>query len=226
MTRVFMIVLCATSRVAVVSRPRLFGQQPRPHGKLFPPQDLGLLEAPIATSGSGRIKSWTRSPSPTPRWWPTSAPAAAGSPSTSRTASDRRAWSTRRTCRRKCSWRSRGACSARASPTSSRSRPRQRPAASRRPPSTRCLLVDVYHEIDDRVTMLKNIAKSLKPQGRIGVVDFRLDGTGPGPAPDERVSPDVVVKDAKNAGPPADSPGTVSSVSVLSDFRESDAEDL
>jgi ubiquinone/menaquinone biosynthesis C-methylase UbiE len=62
------------------------------------------------------------------------------------------------------------------------------------------LLVGVYREIDDRVTMLKNIAKSLKPQGRIGVVDFRLEGTGPGPEPDERVSPDIVVRDAKNAG--------------------------
>ena len=62
------------------------------------------------------------------------------------------------------------------------------------------LLVDAYHEVEDRVTMLKNLARALKPQGRIGVVDFKLDGTGPGPAPDERVSPDVVVKDAAKAG--------------------------
>jgi ubiquinone/menaquinone biosynthesis C-methylase UbiE len=62
------------------------------------------------------------------------------------------------------------------------------------------LIVDAYHEIDDRVTMLRNIARALKPQGRIGVVDFRLDGTGPGPDADERVSPDVVVKDAEGAG--------------------------
>jgi ubiquinone/menaquinone biosynthesis C-methylase UbiE len=62
------------------------------------------------------------------------------------------------------------------------------------------LVVDAYHEIEDRVTMLANIARALKPQGRIGVVDFKLDGTGPGPAPEERVSPDVVVKDAERAG--------------------------
>ena len=62
------------------------------------------------------------------------------------------------------------------------------------------LVVDAYHEIEDRVTMLTNLARALKPQGRIGVVDFKLEGTGPGPAPDERVSPDVVVKDAKEAG--------------------------
>jgi len=62
------------------------------------------------------------------------------------------------------------------------------------------LMVDAYHEVEDRVTMLANLAKSLKPQGRLGIVDFRLDGTGPGPEPDERVSPDVVVNDAKKAG--------------------------
>jgi ubiquinone/menaquinone biosynthesis C-methylase UbiE len=62
------------------------------------------------------------------------------------------------------------------------------------------LVVDAYHEVEDRVTMLTNLARALKPQGRIGVVDFRLGGTGPGPAPDERVSPDVVVKDAAKAG--------------------------
>lgn len=62
------------------------------------------------------------------------------------------------------------------------------------------LMVDAYHEVEDRVTMLSNLAKALKPQGRLGIVDFRLDGTGPGPAPEERVSPDVVVKDAQQAG--------------------------
>ena len=62
------------------------------------------------------------------------------------------------------------------------------------------LVVDAYHEIENRVAVLRNLSRALKPQGRIGVVDFRLDGTGPGPSPDERVSPDVVVKDAAEAG--------------------------
>src|SRR5918993_2322785 len=64
------------------------------------------------------------------------------------------------------------------------------------------LLVDSFHEVDasDRATMLANLGKALKPQGRLGIIDFRLDGTGPGPAPEERVSPDVVVNDAKKAG--------------------------
>jgi ubiquinone/menaquinone biosynthesis C-methylase UbiE len=62
------------------------------------------------------------------------------------------------------------------------------------------LVVDAYHEIEDRVTMLANLATALKPSGRIGIIDFRLDGTGPGPAPEERVGPDVVVADAQKAG--------------------------
>lgn len=62
------------------------------------------------------------------------------------------------------------------------------------------LLVNAYHEIADRVTLLQNIAKALRPGGRIGVIDFKLEGTGPGPDPDERVSPETVVNDAQKAG--------------------------
>ncbi|HYB97362.1 MAG TPA: class I SAM-dependent methyltransferase [Vicinamibacterales bacterium] len=62
------------------------------------------------------------------------------------------------------------------------------------------LMVDAYHEVQDRVAMLSNIAKALKPQGRLGIVDFKLEGTGPGPDIEERVSPDVVVRDAQQAG--------------------------
>jgi predicted methyltransferase len=62
------------------------------------------------------------------------------------------------------------------------------------------LIVDAYYEIVDRVTMLANLAGALKPQGRIGIVDFKLEGGGPGPSRDERVSPDVVIQDAKKAG--------------------------
>jgi len=62
------------------------------------------------------------------------------------------------------------------------------------------LMVDAYHEVEDRVSMLSNLAKALKPSGRLGIVDFRLDGTGPGPESEERVSPDVVVNDATKAG--------------------------
>jgi ubiquinone/menaquinone biosynthesis C-methylase UbiE len=63
------------------------------------------------------------------------------------------------------------------------------------------LMVGVYNEIDDRVTMLKNLGAALKPQGRLGVIEFRLNGAGgPGPALDERVDPHLIVQDAGNAG--------------------------
>ena len=62
------------------------------------------------------------------------------------------------------------------------------------------LIVDAYHEIEDRVPLLRNLAKALRPGGRIGVVDFKLEGSGPGPAMQERISPETVVNDAKSAG--------------------------
>lgn len=68
------------------------------------------------------------------------------------------------------------------------------------------LIVDSYHEMDDSanptqvVTLLKNIARSLKPQGRLGIVDFKPGGGGPGPAPDQRVDPKSVIEAANAAG--------------------------
>ena len=68
------------------------------------------------------------------------------------------------------------------------------------------LIVDSYHEMDEPanptqvVTLLKNIASSLKPQGRLGIVDFKPGGGGPGPAPDQRVDPQSVIKAARAAG--------------------------
>jgi ubiquinone/menaquinone biosynthesis C-methylase UbiE len=62
------------------------------------------------------------------------------------------------------------------------------------------LIVDTYHEIEYPVALLRNIATSLKPQGRVGVVDFKKDGLGPGPALEDRVDPDVIVRDAEAAG--------------------------
>jgi SAM-dependent methyltransferase len=68
------------------------------------------------------------------------------------------------------------------------------------------LIVDSYHEMDDTanptqvVTLLRNIARSLKPQGRLGIVDFKPGGGGPGPAPEQRVDPQSVIKAANAAG--------------------------
>ncbi len=62
------------------------------------------------------------------------------------------------------------------------------------------LIVGVFHEIDDPVTLFRNIGTSLQPRGRIGVVDFNPGGGGPGPAPDQRVDPNAVITAAAAAG--------------------------
>ena len=52
------------------------------------------------------------------------------------------------------------------------------------------LLVDAYPQFSatDRVPVLRHIADALAPDGRFGVVDFKLDGAGgPGPPLAERL---------------------------------------
>jgi predicted methyltransferase len=64
------------------------------------------------------------------------------------------------------------------------------------------LVVDVYPEVDDRVSFLRNLAAALKPNGRIGVVNYKPGRGGPGPAPTEgvRVEGAAVEADARAAG--------------------------
>jgi len=68
------------------------------------------------------------------------------------------------------------------------------------------VIVDSFHEMDEStdplqvVRLLKNVARSLKPQGRLGVVDFLPGDGGPGPAADQRVDPQAVIRAATAAG--------------------------
>lgn len=68
------------------------------------------------------------------------------------------------------------------------------------------LIVNSYNEMNDPsrpdviVTLLRNLAAALKPQGRIGVVDFTQGNGGPGPDANERVPPDAVISTAAAAG--------------------------
>jgi SAM-dependent methyltransferase len=62
------------------------------------------------------------------------------------------------------------------------------------------LIVDAYHEMDDPVMVLRNVARSLKLQGRLGIAGFNPGGGGPGPAPDERVDPQSMITAAEAAG--------------------------
>jgi predicted methyltransferase len=63
------------------------------------------------------------------------------------------------------------------------------------------LVVDTYPEVDvpDRVAFLRNLSGALKPAGRLGIVNYKPGRGGPGP--DEgRVDNSVVEADARAAG--------------------------
>jgi predicted methyltransferase len=62
------------------------------------------------------------------------------------------------------------------------------------------LIVGAYREIHDPVALLTRLAKLLKPQGRLGIVDFNPGAGGPGPAQDQRVDPEAVIRAAGAAG--------------------------
>jgi ubiquinone/menaquinone biosynthesis C-methylase UbiE len=62
------------------------------------------------------------------------------------------------------------------------------------------LIVEAYHEMDQPVILLRNIARYLKKGGRIGIVEFTREGGGPGPAMEDRVDPERVIRDAEAAG--------------------------
>jgi FkbM family methyltransferase len=61
------------------------------------------------------------------------------------------------------------------------------------------LMVDTYHHIDDRRRYFAKLKESLKPGGRVAIIDFTLD-SDIGPAPRARVSPDRVKSELAAAG--------------------------
>ena len=62
------------------------------------------------------------------------------------------------------------------------------------------LIVDAYHEMEQPVVLLRNLARSLKPTGRVGIVNYTKEGGGPGPPLEDRVDADRVIRDAAAAG--------------------------
>jgi ubiquinone/menaquinone biosynthesis C-methylase UbiE len=67
-------------------------------------------------------------------------------------------------------------------------------------PIDAALFVDTYHELEKPVVMLRKVAEVLKPGGRIGIIEFKKDGWGPGPPMDERMDPEPIIRDAEAAG--------------------------
>jgi predicted methyltransferase len=68
------------------------------------------------------------------------------------------------------------------------------------------LIAGAYYEMNDParpefiITLLRSLAASLKPVGRLGIVDYLPGGGGPGPDASERVNPDDVIRAADAVG--------------------------
>lgn len=63
------------------------------------------------------------------------------------------------------------------------------------------LFVDTYPQISDPVRILGFVRAALKPAGLVGIVDWTKDGAGgPGPSLSERQDPDKARRDAEAAG--------------------------
>jgi len=81
------------------------------------------------------------------------------------------------------------------------------PTDPRLPPGLdAALIADAYHEMNEPsdpsviVTLLRNIGSALKPQGRLGIVDWTPGAGGPGPPANQRVDPDAIIKASESAG--------------------------
>jgi SAM-dependent methyltransferase len=61
------------------------------------------------------------------------------------------------------------------------------------------LLVDVYHHVEDRERYFRNLAASLKPGGRLAIIDFRMESPE-GPPTAARIAPERVIEELKAAG--------------------------
>ncbi len=72
----------------------------------------------------------------------------------------------------------------------------------RLPPNLNAVLVvDTYPQFTKPVEILRHVARALAPNGRLGIVDFKKDGVGgPGPPLEERLDQAVIRRDAEQAG--------------------------
>ena len=67
-------------------------------------------------------------------------------------------------------------------------------------PNGRVYAEVVYAEVADPVLLLTHIAAALKPQGRLGIVDWTKEGGGPGTPMERRIEAADVIRDAEAAG--------------------------
>jgi SAM-dependent methyltransferase len=62
------------------------------------------------------------------------------------------------------------------------------------------LIVESTQEFADAVELLRRLAAALRPGGRLGIINSRVEGGGPGPRPEERVDEQRVIREAGSAG--------------------------
>ena len=62
------------------------------------------------------------------------------------------------------------------------------------------LMVETLYEVEDRQSLLSNVLAALKPGGRLGIVEYKTDGGGPGPSADQRIAAAEVIRAAEAAG--------------------------
>ena len=61
------------------------------------------------------------------------------------------------------------------------------------------LVVDTYHHVDNRIAYFSKLKASLRPNGRLAIVDFKADSPE-GPPPEHRISPEKVTAELDAAG--------------------------
>jgi ubiquinone/menaquinone biosynthesis C-methylase UbiE len=61
------------------------------------------------------------------------------------------------------------------------------------------LIVDTYHHIPNRPAFFRELRKSMKPSGRLAIIDFRK-GAPSGPPEQFRFTPDQITEELKQAG--------------------------
>ena len=61
------------------------------------------------------------------------------------------------------------------------------------------VLVDVYHHVENREQYFRQLQNSLKPGGRLAIIDFRMDSPD-GPPKAARIAPDRVKAELEKAG--------------------------
>ena len=61
------------------------------------------------------------------------------------------------------------------------------------------LVVDTYHHLGDRVAYMRRLAETLRPGGRVAIIDFRMDSPK-GPPAKHKLTPEQVRQEMEAAG--------------------------